>query len=649
MMDGKKYLFIKNSTQLTELGFDEEKVIVFNVEETLNKTDETDHLFSSNSEEYFQHQISRAIDKKEHDGIAALIIDKDLGADGWSRAMGLAGHIIYSDFSNCNISNVPIILTDWDDITITNNSLRANAIDNLMQDKGVYFRTYQDIFPLNISEGTMRLDNIIHKFQKPKPSDFEIRIQTDQRHQATNEWGAIRLAHNLGIYDKIVFKYPQHLYFKYLLNKIAQNTPAEDVSLHGLFKSVLLIDDNASQGWEDVVKHALKATITPLENLSKVQDKQLNNIQYFKGFDLILLDLYLEAGKSNAAPSIALLRAIKEKFPHVPVIIFTASEKAVRLNECFSNGADELYIKESPNYYSDADYTAKNLVSFKRVITGVAKKYKVLKPYWTAIEEILSDANFGGIENLGQRMFKDRLQERLKMFYGLLKKGYEQYDYDKNTFFYSDYELAFITLWSTFNEIQEVAFNKILATYPLKDINGLSYNAPRSGSVVPAGFENWLYVKDNSPYLEVVVELDPNGAPMHQSVFSYKLCYASKFIKLQTRPSYSFTAPYFSINTQNTIVKDKKHYTQALFCQIAFMIEKINPADKLLYFQNLLALNKVRNGLYLTHGEDIGAGFYAKTEENKRNTSQILPDKKIKDLFDIVYLLLTENGKKIVM
>lgn len=648
-MDSKKYLYIKNSLDDTGLKFDEEKIIIFYVEDILTKTDDTDHLFKSNREEYIQHQISLAIDKKEHEGIAAIVIDKDLGTGGWSRAMGLAGHIICSNFSNCDIGDAPIILTDWDDMKITDNSLRTSVISNLMQDKGVYFKVYQEIFPQKTSIGTLRLDSIIHKFKKTEPSDFEIKIQTDQRHQATNEWGAMRLAHNLGIYNKIAFTYPKHLYFKYLSTRITQSTTIEDTTLHNLFNDVLLIDDNASQGWKEVIEKALKATVKTFEKLKDVQDKLANDIKYFKGFDLILLDLYLEPGKSDPTPSIVLLRAIKEKFPQVPVIIFTASEKAVRLSECFSNGADDIYIKESPNYYSDANYSAKNLASFKRVITDVSKKYKVLKPYWAAIEEILSDTNFVQIENSGQRMFRDRLQERLKMFFGLLKKGYEQYDYDKKTFFYSDYELAFITLWSTFNEIQELAFNKILATYPLKDINGLSYNAPRRPNSVPQGFENWLYKKDNSPYLEVVVELGSNGTPMNQSASSYKLGYVSKFITHQIPPSYNFTAPYFSINTQNTIIKDKKHYTKALFCQIAFVIEKINPTDKLLYFQNLLALNKVRNSLYLTHGEDIGAGFYANTEENKRNTSQILPDKKIKDLFDIVYLLLTEKDTKIII
>jgi hypothetical protein len=46
------------------------------------------------------------------------------------------------------------------------------------------------------------------------------------------------------------------------------------------------------------------------------------------------------------------------------------------------------------------------------------------------------------------------------MFLGLLKKAFEQTEFDKNTFFYSKWELSFLTLWSTLNEIQEAYYEK---------------------------------------------------------------------------------------------------------------------------------------------------------------------------------------------
>ncbi len=163
------------------------------------------------------------------------------------------------------------------------------------------------------------------------------------------------------------------------------------------------------------------------------------------------------------------------------------------------------------------------------------------------------------------------------MFYGLLKKGHEQRAYDKTTFFYSDYELAFMTLWSTLNEIQAYRYDK---TSP------------------PTHIE-WKLISDGSYYID-----------------------------------------YPNVTTQRKANRLKMEIAS----QIKFIIKQMAPASKVrLQLQaDLSRLNKTRNKLYLTHGDEgNNANFFSLTEQAKRSTTPITPQGDILDLFNIVSYLLS--------
>jgi len=224
---------------------------------------------------------------------------------------------------------------------------------------------------------------------------------------------------------------------------------------------VLLIDDNASNGWQATLEKVFACPVDTLTSHEEVLDFEKTK---FSSYDLIFLDLYLPLKKGhnvkkNSEDSLSILKALKMELPQVPVIVFTASNKSWTLLEIMQMGADGMYVKESPDFIGEGDHSKQNFKSFVVIVKDTLKKYDILRPYWQHIQSILSDSNFITISDSPQKL-QSRMAERLKMFYGLLKKGFEQWEYDKETFFYSDYELSFITLWSVLNEIQEAYFHK---------------------------------------------------------------------------------------------------------------------------------------------------------------------------------------------
>jgi hypothetical protein len=229
----------------------------------------------------------------------------------------------------------------------------------------------------------------------------------------------------------------------------------------------------------------------------------------------------------------------------------------------------------------------------------VHEKYKVLRPFWKAIRDILSNRNFQRIEN-GPRKMKDRLEERLKMFYGLLKKGHEQSDYDKKTFFYSDYELAFMTLWSCLNEIQEYQFQKT---------SSLTHT-------------QWKLYGDSFYYIKY--QAAQKGRIRSPAAF---------YTDLVNLPGWWSGGA--SAN------KNKWSFEQQIKLQVTYIIERMNPVNRATLLTNLTRLNQTRNTLYLTHGAN-NPHFFSLTEEDKRRSgSTITPQRDIRDLFNIVAYVLT--------
>ena len=402
-----------------------EAFIQVNIAPIYSVTDESDYLYQSNKEEYFSNAASQSLDDISYNEAKAIIIDKSLGGSGWSRAIRLAGHMACTDYSKCQLNKLPIFFTDWNDLEIEDVSLKDTVLNNMFQTQGFYFRKYEDLFSVKLDNisGSMNY-SIDLEIKKLKPIDIEkINVSSpyDNRHQTTNEWGAMRLASNFGIFEKINFTYPKHLYFKYLLRFIKKHHVAQDKSLHGMFNKILLIDDNADCGWMELLENIHKCSVDKRVSSAEVLAWQNTTPEKYDQYDLIYLDLYLEKGKVDSTNALSALKFIKGKFPHIPVVIFTASDKAWNLDEVLEKGADAMYIKESPLYYRNEEYSLKNYTDFTATIKYVYEKYKILRSYWILIRKIISHASFNAIEN-SPRKLRDRIEGKTKNVLWLVEK-----------------------------------------------------------------------------------------------------------------------------------------------------------------------------------------------------------------------------------
>jgi len=612
--------------------------------------EENDYLFKNNREEYFLNKVSESLDNSLHSNVKAIIIDKSLGGSGWSRAIGLASHIACTEYSKCVLNKIPIILTDWADLDLEDQSLKDNLINNIFQTEGFYFRKYEAIFSVKLDKISGLKNYVIDvEVKKLKPVVIEkINISSpyDNRHQTTNEWGAMRLASNFGIFELIKFTNPKHLYFKYLSRFINKDHPSPNKSLHSLFSKILLIDDNADCGWIELLENIHNCSVDKRVSFSEVLVWQNTTSEKFNQYDLIYLDLYLEKGKADSSNSLSILKFIKGKFPHIPVIIFTASDKAWNLDEILEKGADAMYIKESPLYYRNEKYSQKNFKEFVVTIKDVYDKYKTLRPYWILMSKVISHPSFKSIEN-SQRKIRDRIEERLRMFYGLLKKGYEQREYDKQTFFYSDYELAFMTLWSVLNEIQEAFYDK--TNVSIKHTNGvLYYHNPDHRKTPLSKKQRWVLKSSGKIFINNTITFtgsESDGTPKLKNPGRYDfhtLSDAATSDLIYDRKN----SPYYTIDSTGLFYKNE-FIIKSLHTQIAYILLN-RSSHKNSQLVNLHKLNEIRNSMYLTHGDSFDNNFFSQTEKAKRTSSTITPKHDIKDLFDLVAYLLSEEPSYVI-
>jgi len=653
------YLLLHNSKKTFSIELSE-TFIQINTKDLYFIKDENDYLYRSNVDEYYLNSISVALDNSLYQDIQAVIIDKNIGNLGWTMAIRLAGHIVCSDYSKCAINRVPIILTDWANIDLEDNSLKDPAINNIFQTTGFYFRKYEDLFSLKADNLTgelrYRIDLEINRLNPVDFNQISIRSVYDNSHQATNEWGAMRLAANFGIFELIKFTYPKHLYFKYLSRFINQGHLDPNKSLQNLFSKILLIDDNADCGWIELLKN-IHFEFDDLEKgfkgkIDKITSTDILNVwknvtpKKFNQYDLIYLDLYLEKGKADSTNALSALKFIKEKYPNIPIIIFTASDKAWNLDEVLEKGADAMYVKESPLYYRNKEYSLKNCNDFVATLDFIHKKYNVLRPYWLAIQEILTDKTFLNITEKGKSKFKERIKERLEMFYGLLKRGLEQTEFNESRFHFSDHELAFVILWSILNEISEANFRKTQTNISIINSAGIQFNTHPSGRSITylQNHFKWEIINQEDTFIEYEYNLrfDSNGNPLiTANGRSYILTHEQK-------SCFEFSKDIFQIIPN---AKTKPNYETTLFLQIAYLLERKNNLssniNKLHFQQMLVRFNEIRNHLYLTHGSDISTGFYDHIEKDKRATHLIKPDKDLKDLFELISFLLTGNENKV--
>jgi hypothetical protein len=225
------------------------------------------------------------------------------------------------------------------------------------------------------------------------------------------------------------------------------------------------------------------------------------------------------------------------------------------------------------------------------------------------------------------------------MFYGLIKKRYEQSSYDVIKFHFSSDVLSFITLWSILNEIQECFFEKAIGQSHTK-ISDYPNNPRLSINI---NLDNWK-LKNQSPERFFIVEkpiieeeIYSTGTRQRPNKEYIKKDIYSSFQSIRKSPFFEFDSNGFKLRRAN--------YKILLSLQIAFILlshnafKHSNILEK--HLIKLKYLNDQRNRLYITHGDDISTNFHTAIEKGRK-----LDPSAIDDLFLLVTFLLTGVEKE---
>jgi|GEM_PF-698957 len=652
------------SSELDSASFSSYNLESLRKEDALNPLEES--LKEIDEKDLFPYRVSSQVTSEKHESI--IIFKEGLG---WEQVIRLAVYLRLLPNESW-ISKTPIIIcTDILPNPIYDRDLASiKDIQNFLNIPGVYYKAFFALLGKEENdEGNTEFK--INKFLKTINKDFDTKAITitsenlvHDRHSITNYWGAVKLALNAGYgIDEINYTFTPTLYFNYLLKKysIKIDPSKEKINFSSFLKKkkVLLVDDNSEKGWKSALEKifgensidskSFMIGVVKKDHKGKWKvDCDLNK------YDLVFLDLYMpefQGQKPNLKNGEILLKLIKKSYPQIPVIVFTASNKSWTRETVQNFGADGMYVKESPEYASDQNYSKENFINFEKLVRATLEKYKVLRPYWEAIQIILKDQTFLSIPEKGGSMFKSRIEERLMMFYGLLKRGFEQTEFNEKKFHFSDYELAFITLWSVLNEISEANYFKSQPNITIQDSAGNPItNHPnqkgRAGQPltylnIPNGLQHykWQIVGQDDVFIEYDYSLSIDRNTGEPELVSkgrfYKLIPVQKSCFLRRDEQFQIVSPK----------KTKVNYENTIFLQIAFLIErKVNLSashNKSKFQQTLVRLNEIRNHLYLTHGTEISTGFYNQTEKSKRVNHTIKPNGDIKDLFELISFLLT--------
>lgn len=651
------------SSELDSASFSSYNLESLRKEDALNPVEES--LKEIDEKDLFPYRVSSYLATEKHQSI--IIFKEGLG---WDQVIRLAVYLRLLPDNNW-ISKTPIIIcTDNLPNPINDRDLASiKEIQNFLNIPGVFYKSFFTVFGKRENEEG-NPDYEINRFLKTINKDFDIKEITmtsenlvHDRHSITNYWGAVKLALNAGYgIEEINYTFPPTLYFNYLIKKYSiKIDPSKDkTNFSSLLKKgkVLLVDDNSEKGWKSVlVKIFGENSIDSKSFIIGVVQKDLKGKwkvdSDLNKYDLIFLDLYMpefQGQKPNLKNGEILLKLIKKSYPQIPVIVFTASNKSWTREAVLNYGADGMYVKESPEYAGDQVYSKENFINFEKSVRETLEKYKVLRPYWEAIQIILKDQTFLLIPEKGGSNFKSRIEERLMMFYGLLKRGFEQTEFNEKQFHFSDYELAFMTLWSVLNEISEANFIKSQPNITIQDSAGnLVTNHPGGQPITyNQNHFKWEIIGQSDTYVEyaysTIIDTNSGHPATNTSGRFYRLNHERKSCFLFDNNQFQIVSP----------IKTNVNYENTLFLQIAYLIERkanlSNSSNKSNFQQTLVRLNEVRNHLYLTHGSEISTGFYNQTEKAKRVNHTIKPNGDIKDLFELLSFLLTgkENNVDIM-
>lgn len=370
------------------------------------------------------------------------------------RSLQIGYHIRLSIEELGEQSLIPIFFIS--DLSLNEVLIKSEIYSQILSTKGVFFSLFD--LESNKEEAKYILGLAEHeylvKFLKV------IQIQPDEkigRHSLANKWGVYAFSKAANAESTLKDSdYKKELYFKYIsafnnINKLKPSTlnVVGRITLGGINKieatgkRILLIDDEADNGWYDILRKTIKTStpddfkvinerIKTYESFSDSSRKTIENEE----FDLYLVDLRLsgldedENLDSQMFSGMSVLDKLKQLNKGNQVIIFTASNKVWNLQSLINAGANGYYLKESPSYMFSSKLSKQKFIDFKiDVERCLAKNYlRGIFKLWKTTKELPNNSDFINESNAILDMAWELIEgEQLDFGYLLLFQAIEGY------------------------------------------------------------------------------------------------------------------------------------------------------------------------------------------------------------------------------
>ena len=337
--------------------------------------------------------------------------------------------------------------------SLTQDIFKNSPYSSLLQTKGVSFET-----PLYTPTAVELMKPLTPRDYHPGFLDF-IKVKPNStvgRHSIANQWGADvlnRVALGGETSNSLILNARKSLYFKYIhsltldertINAICSDSVQESEistmkSIDGQGKKILLIDDEADKGWDDVLRKMMpnsefKTIQEQVSDYDSLSDDAKNTIESGK-YDLIFLDLrmngVLEEDTLNPTKfsGMRILETIKKQNKGNQVIMFTASNKAWNMKALMDAGADGYYIKESPEYAFPNSYSISNANELSQCIIRCLERAYLRDVYIKIkkVKELISKSSL-----YGERT--DEVLSSIDIAFDLLAKSDDRNEYKAYSF-----------------------------------------------------------------------------------------------------------------------------------------------------------------------------------------------------------------------
>jgi CheY-like chemotaxis protein len=394
-----------------------------------------------------------------------------------------------------------ILLSDFsiENIIGKNNFDTDNNPQNLLFTKGIYLSSFDsgEIIKTVKNAEPCSLDD----YQKQVLNKIKILPKASTgKHSITNAWGCFKLAQVTGLRDEI-FKHNaisghlKTLYSKYLICYNDAYTQEKRIDLNPIkcnSKKILFIDDQADEGWGDLMKNIFKVAGNNFVCIdsAKYKNSETKLFHDFDGFitecrshigkdwDLIIIDLRLNPEKEDIDNEMIsptefsgykLIDEFLNENEGYQIIISTASNKIWNLNAALKRGASSYYVKESPEFNYSVSETNKHYENFKSDVHKCFERSYLREIYkiWKSVVEV--NKNQGNTFILESNSMLDIAwnlikQEQLDFSYLTLFQIIEQYANQKYDYRDNSIELEGVKYYmietDADNEIWKLSFNR---------------------------------------------------------------------------------------------------------------------------------------------------------------------------------------------